>query len=53
MKRKVGTMIAEALECFLSSQASRASVVRETGGTYKVSARVLRAVLEEDLYDAG
>ncbi len=51
--RGLNEMIAEALERFLSSQASRASVVRETRGTYKVSARVLHAVLEEDLYDAG
>jgi len=51
--RDLNEVIAEALERFLGSQTSRASVVRDTQGTYKVSARALRAVLEEDLYDAG
>jgi len=51
--RSLNDLIAEALEKLLNRQAARASVVRETQGTYKVSAKALRTVLEEDPYDAG
>lgn len=51
--RSLNEIIAEALERTLSSAASRASVVAETKGTYTISARALRRVLEEDPYDAG
>ncbi|MGQ0569584.1 MAG: hypothetical protein ACT4P5_08655 [Armatimonadota bacterium] len=50
--RSLSDMLEEALERFLSSQMSRASVVSDTKGTFKVSAKMLRAVLEEDPYDA-
>lgn len=51
--RSLNEVLAEALERFLSSHTTRPSVVAETRGTYKVSARALRAVLEEDPYDVG
>lgn len=51
--RSLNDVIEEALERFLSSQEVRGSIVAETKGTYKVSAKALRAVLEEDLFDAG
>lgn len=50
--RSLNEVLAEALERFLDNRAMRPSVVAETRGTYKVSARALRAVLEEDPYDA-
>lgn len=49
--RSLNSLIEEALERFLESETTRTSVVKETKGTFKVSARVLRRVLEEDLYD--
>ena len=51
--RSLNDIIAEALERALSSTSSRASAVAETKGTYRISARALRRVLEEDPYDAG
>jgi hypothetical protein len=51
--RSVNDLIAEALEQTLSRSGGGASVVAETKGTYKVSPRTLRRVLEEDIYDAG
>jgi len=50
--RSVNEVLAEALERFLTSRPSPSSVVRETRGIFKVSARTLRAVLEEDMYEA-
>lgn len=51
--RSLNEVFEEALERFLSSREVRGSIVAETKGTYKVSTRALRTVLEEDLYDAG
>lgn len=51
--RSLNELIGEALERSLSSATSRASVVAETKGTYTISARGLRRVLDEDPYDAG
>lgn len=50
--RSVNEILAEALERFLNSRSSPSSVVRETRGAFKVSARTLRAVMEEDMYEA-
>ena len=49
--RTVNAVIEEALTRFLGSGNSGASMVAETKGTYKVAARALRAVLEENPYD--
>ncbi|MGH2374220.1 MAG: DUF6364 family protein [bacterium] len=51
--RGLNEMIEEALERFLDSRAPRTSIVAETRGMFKASAKALKAVLEEDLYDAG
>lgn len=51
--RSLNQVIAEALERFLGTQVVQGSVVAETKGTYKVSARALRTVLDEELYDSG
>lgn len=51
--RSLNDIIAEAMERALSGRPSRASVVAETKGTYKISATALRRVLEEDPHDAG
>ena len=51
--RSLNEIIAEALERTLSRTAGRPSLVAETKGTYTISARALRRVLEEDPYDAG
>jgi hypothetical protein len=48
--RSVNDLFAEALERFLASKPAHASTVAETKGTFKVSRKVLRAVLEEDPY---
>ncbi len=50
--RSTNAVIEDALARFLASGASNASVVAETKGTYKVSTKALRAILQEDLYDA-
>jgi hypothetical protein len=50
--RSLNDLIAEAIEQTLS-RSGGASVVAETKGTYKISPRTLRRVLEEDIYDAG
>lgn len=47
----VNEALAEGLRRFLRARASRASIVAETRGTYKVSARALRMVMEEDVYE--
>jgi hypothetical protein len=51
--RGLNEILTEALERYLGGQASRVSAVAETRATYRVSARAIRAVLEEDPYDAG
>lgn len=51
--RSLNEVIEEALERFLERRAPRVSIVAETRGMFKVSAKALRAVLEEDLYDVG
>ena len=51
--RSLNEIIAEALDRFLNSRTSRTSVVTTTKGTFRVSAKALRAVLDEDLHDAG
>jgi hypothetical protein len=48
--RRVNDLIEEALARFLASGVSRGSLVEQTKGTFKVSEKALRAVLEEDLY---
>jgi len=49
--RSVNDVIEEALTRLLAAGVSRASVVEETKGTYRVSPRALEIVLREDLYD--
>lgn len=49
--RSVNAVIEDALARFVTSGASRPSVVEETRGTYKISDEMFRAVLDEDLYD--
>ncbi len=49
--RTASAVIEDALERFLATRASNASVVAETKGTFKVHAKALRAVLQEDPYD--
>ena len=44
---------AKALARFLASGGSETSAVTETKGTFTVPATALRAVLQEDLYEAG
>ena len=51
--RSLNEVIAEALERFLASRRSGVSVVKETRGTFHASAKTLRTVLEEDLYETG
>lgn len=51
--RSLNEIIAEALDRFLNSRTSRTSVVMTTKGTFRVSAKALRVVLDEDLHDAG
>jgi Ribbon-helix-helix protein, copG family len=48
--RTTNAVIEEALARYVSSGLSRASVVEETKGTYKVSPKALRAILSEPLY---
>lgn len=48
----VNAVLTEALQAYLHTRSSRASIVKETRGTFKVPAGALRAVLEEDLYEA-
>ncbi|MBI4277941.1 MAG: hypothetical protein HY660_05745 [Armatimonadetes bacterium] len=50
--RSLNALIEEALERFLDTAASSPSVVAETWGTFKVSPKALRAILDEDLYGA-
>ncbi len=51
--RSFNELIEEALERLLDRRPHRTSIVSETSGMFKVSARALRTVLEEDIYDAG
>ncbi len=51
--RTTNAVIEDALARFLASGSSNASVVTETKGTFKVAAKALRRVLQEDLYDVG
>jgi predicted transcriptional regulator len=50
--RSTNAVIEDALTRFLSSRVAPASVVEETKGTYKASAKAVRAVLREQLYGA-
>ena len=51
--RTTNAVIEDALARFLASGGSETSAVTETKGTFTVPATALRAVLQEDLYDAG
>ena len=46
--RGIDEVIEEALAWFLMSEASRASIAAQTRGTFKVSKKALRAVVNED-----
>ncbi len=48
--RNINEVIEEALARFLLMENTRASVAAQTKGSFKVSAKALRAVLDEDLY---
>jgi len=48
--RSINDVIEEALARFLASGTSRTSVAAQTKGSFRVSARALRAALQEDLY---
>jgi len=48
--RSTNAVIEDALTRFLSSGITPVSVVEETKGTYKASAKAVRAVLSESLY---
>lgn len=48
--RSANAVIEDALTRFVSRGGARASVVRETKGTYRVSPKALHAVLNEELY---
>ncbi len=48
--RSINEVIEEALAQYVARDGSRPSIVEQTGGTFKVSEKVLRAVLEEDFY---
>jgi len=48
--RSVNDVIQEALARYIAGSGSRSSIVEQTRGSFRVSERMLRAVLEEDLY---
>ncbi len=48
--RSINEVIEQALARFLSGTTSRASIAVQTKGTFKVSEKVLRVALDEDLY---
>ncbi len=49
--RSTNAVIEDALARFLATRTSKASAVAETKGTFRVTAKVLRTILQEDLYD--
>lgn len=49
--RSTNAVIEDALARFLASGASNASVVEETKGAFRVPAKALRVVMDEDLHD--
>ncbi len=49
-RRSMNELIEDALKRSLASGTSGASAVAETKGTFKISPKVLRAVLQENLY---
>jgi predicted transcriptional regulator len=49
--RTTNAVIEDALARFLATRTSNASVVAETKGTFRVPAKALRTILQEDLYD--
>lgn len=48
--RSLNEVIEEALAHYVARDDSRASLVEQTRGSFKVSERIFRAVLDEDLY---
>lgn len=48
--RSVNEVIEEALTRYIASDSSRPSLVEQTRGTFKVSEKAFRSVLEEDFY---
>lgn len=50
--RSVNEVIEEALARYIASDSSRLSLVEQTRGSFQVSEKTFRAVLEEDFYGA-
>jgi len=50
--RSINEVIEEALARFLVMETSRASIAAQTRGSFKVSERALRTMIDEDLYGA-
>lgn len=48
--RSINEVIEEALTRFFAIGTTRASIVAQTKGSFKVSEKALRVVLEQDLY---
>ena len=48
--RGVNDVIGEALARYVASSGPRPSIVEQTKGSFRVSAKGFRAILEEDLY---
>ncbi len=51
--RTANAVIEDALARFLATRSSNASVVAETKGMFKVHAKALREILQENPYDTG
>ncbi len=49
--RTANSVIEDALARFLATRTSKVSVVAETKGTFRVPAKALRTILEENPYD--